>query len=291
VRVSPNPDFPDPAQRLERIGTPLSPARIEELGYLPQVPEPVPAADGATVLTYRIWGGHGFVGTRNFTVGSLSISRGAPSGGEIPVEAVQRVAYAGGIEHTIRAAMTCRNAPLPALVSWRVSSRITRTDGSPEGRLDLDAEYRVVAGSSDSGRPVGTEGGVAVERRAGTTITTIALLGTPVGDWPLFASVGLLGADEDGWRFDFVDGMTLLKPGHALRHAAGVAQTICGGRLELRCLHQIGPGVLPFEYWIDTEGRLVAAISGNRAWLLDDAADAVVDANLASLRRGDAYVE
>ena len=41
-------------------------------------------------------------------------------------------------------------------------------------------------------------------------------------------------------------------------------------KISLQRFEQIGHGILPYEYWLDKNHRLVIAVTGPRAYILDD---------------------
>ena len=64
--------------------------------------------------------------------------------------------------------------------------------------------------------------------------------------------------------FDLLEGMTLLRPAHRLYFDGE------------RRFHHTGPGLLPYEYWLDDNHRLLLAVTCWRAYILDDAAESAL---------------
>ena len=82
----------------------------------------------------------------------------------------------------------------------------------------------------------------------------------------------------------------MIKRHHSIAYSDGRAERLEKSGLELLCFHQIGGGILPYEYWLDSNHRLIAVITGNRAYLLDEGAENAFEENVMSLREGGTYV-
>ena len=54
-----------------------------------------------------------------------------------------------------------------------------------------------------------------------------------------------------------------------LRSGGAVTVEFAGGPVRLHGFRQIGRGVLPYEYWVDEQGRLVLAVGGYQGYLLN----------------------
>ena len=189
----------------------------------------------------------------------------------------QRVVYAGGIVHTISARVVCKSEMLLPLESWEFESRITRTDGTASPDLDLNIQCGITHGVLHR-----TINGQDSELPATVPI---------MADWTLFAAVQRLPfAVIEPAVFDLADGLSVVKRNHAISFCEKHVERLEASGLELRSFYQIGSGTLPYEYWLDPKHRLIAAITGNRAYLLDDGAEDAFDKNVRSLRKGDGYV-
>lgn len=60
--------------------------------------------------------------------------------------------------------------------------------------------------------------------------------------------------------FDILDGMSVLRTGHRLFYDGE------------RCFYHLGQGMLPFQYWLDEQHRLLLAVTQWRGYILDPGA-------------------
>ncbi len=73
--------------------------------------------------------------------------------------------------------------------------------------------------------------------------------------------------------FTLLDELDKVKTGHRLYPAPDGRIDFGGRAVDVRCYHQIGTGSLPWTYYVDASTRRVLlAISGLRAYILDDRA-------------------
>jgi hypothetical protein len=141
----------------------------------------------------------------------------------------------------IEGAIKCRNNQLASPVEWRLSSRFEGRDGKVIPEL----------GSRNHG--------VAAEPATGTA-----------SDWCLFEAVQRLAFDKrSSLSFDLLEGMSVSKPGHRLFYRGTYPMKVDGQSTPLHCFAQLGSGILPYEYWLDNRHRLLAVISMNKAYVLD----------------------
>ncbi|MGD8240129.1 MAG: hypothetical protein PVH68_16360, partial [Armatimonadota bacterium] len=92
-------------------------------------------------------------------------------------------------------------------------------------------------------------------------------------DWCMFEAVQRLPfASGPALVLDMLEGMSVLREGHRLSYAGVERAALSGGELALHRFHALGHGLLPYEYWVDDRHRLVMAVMGARAYVLDDSA-------------------
>jgi len=232
------------------VGSPLTPTLLKELdalNKLPFTPEDF-KPDGNWLSTYRIWTCHGYRESGNENVGFLRIERIGNSGKTFVLNIHQEIVQTDAITHIIDGTIKCRNNQLASPVEWRLQSRFTGTDGKHIPELF----------SSDNGK--------AAEEAERTT-----------SDFCLLEAVQRLAYDKDGSvSFDLLEGMRLSKSGHRLLYR-GVSPIKMDGRdIPLHCFVQLGSGILPYEYWLDDHHRLLAAVSMNKAYILDKQAEQII---------------
>lgn len=92
-----------------------------------------------------------------------------------------------------------------------------------------------------------------------------------VANWALFDAVQRLAQQESKpIEFTLLDDGDLVKPAQRLVYRGKESVKAAGGAsLSLNWWEQTGYGILPTHYWVDGSGRLLFAISGQKAFLYD----------------------
>jgi len=240
------------------VGSPLTPTMLKELDALkklPFTPEDF-KPDGNWVSTYRIWTCHGYRESGNENVGFLRIERTADSEKTFMLNVHQEVVQTDAITHIIDDTIKCRNNQLASPVEWKLQSRFTDTDGKHIPEL------------------LGSNNGKAAKEAERTT-----------SDFCLFEAVQRLAYDkESSVSFDLLEGMRLSKPRHRLLYRGISPLKMKGRDIPLHCFVQLGSGILPYEYWLDDRHRLLAAVSMNKAYILDEQAEQIIGLDLEESR-------
>jgi len=232
------------------VGSPLTPTLLNELGALNEFP---PSSedfnlDGNWVNTYRIWTCHGYRESGNQNVGFIRLKRIGESGKAFVLNVHQEVVQTDGITNIIDVTIKCRNNQLASPIEWRLSSRFVGADG------------KNISGLSSNNNGTATDE-----------------MGRMTGDWCLFEAVQRLKiGKETVLGFDMLEGQSLLKKDQRLSYR-GLSRTKIGGEvISLHCFVQLGNGILPYEYWLDENHRLLMVTSMNKAYILDDKAEKVI---------------
>jgi len=111
------------------------------------------------------------------------------------------------------------------------------------------------------GEKIINEGCSPIDRAPGTALAT---------NWGLFDAVQRLDPGlAQPLVFDMLQDFDLHKPGQTLRSGGTVDVEFARGPVRLHGFHQLGHGVLPYEYWVDDEGRLVLAVGGYQGYVLN----------------------
>jgi hypothetical protein len=245
----------------EMVQHPLTPSSLSAMGALETSPLPAGPFDraGPWTHTYRIWTCYGYRGSSNRDQGKLSIRR-APSPDRKHVDlAVEQVVWMDPKKeqdaHHLAARIRCRADGLASPISWTLSSRFTRgPDKKPLPELDHDEKTVLSEGLLEV-----RTGGRSFPRQVSERFTS---------DWSLFDALQRLSAgDEDVISFDLLEGLTAWKPGQRLSHRGKFPVAWGGETVELDCFQQLGVGVWPYEYWLDPQHRLLAAITGARVFI------------------------
>jgi len=232
------------------VGSPLTPSMLVELEAITKH-SPAPGnfkPAGNWVHSYRIWTCHGYRESSNENVGFLRIERIGDSGETFVLNIHQEVLQADAIIHIIDGKIKCRNNQLASPAEWKLSSQFEGPDG------------KIISALSSHNHGVATE-----------SVTSTAV------DWCLFEAVQRLVFDkQSSLRFDLLEGMFLSKLGHRLIYHGIHPMKMDGRDIPLHCFVQIGSGILPYEYWLDSRHRLLAVTSMNKAYILDEKAEQII---------------
>ncbi len=201
-----------------------------------------------------------------YTLGSI---RG--HGGRLGRLSVKRKATGGegstlGIEYEKRvnpdflqkvvAQITCRGDRLATPTRWRYSAEIARRD---EGTLE---ETRLEKSGEAKDRRIEISDRRGVRRLAAPSSWTI--------NWALFEAVGRLPREPfDPIRFALLGHFDQLKENQVLSYRQSAEVAIGDKPLRLHAYDHLGEGIVPWIYWVDEAGRLLFAVSGLEAYLLD----------------------
>jgi hypothetical protein len=231
------------------VGSPLTPTLLDELSALDNF-RPLSEdfkPDGNWVNTYRIWTCHGYRESGNQNVGYLRIKRLIESNGSFTLKVHREVLQTDALVNIVEATIECRNNQLASPIKWKVSSRFIDADGGQISQLSSD------------------DNGIAAEGLTGRT-----------SDWCLFEAVQRLKIRKETFlAFDMLEGLSLLKKDQNLSYR-GLYPTKTGGEnIPLHRFVQLGNGILPCEYWLDENHRLLVVTSMNKAYIFDEQAEII----------------
>lgn len=250
-----------PKPKREMVQHPLTPSSLSAMGALEASPLPVGPFDPAGQWThaYRIWTCYGYRGSSNRDQGKLSIRRAPSPDGKHLDLAVEQVVWMDPKKekdaHHLAARIRCRADLLASPISWTLSSRFTRgPDRTPLPELDHD-EKATLTDQLLAVKILGRR----FPRKVSHRFTS---------DWSLFDALQRLSAESDEVvSFDLLEGLTAWKPGQRLSYRGKFPVAWAGETVELDCFEQLGVGVWPYEYWLDPQHRLLAAITGARVYI------------------------
>jgi hypothetical protein len=231
------------------VGSPLTPALLNQLGALSNFP---PSSenfkpDGNWVNTYRIWTCHGYHESGNDNVGFLRITRIGNPDKTFTLNIHQEVAQTDGITIVIDGTIICRNNQLASPIQWKVSSRFRAPDGKYISQLS----------SSENGSDA-----------EGSNRKTC--------DWCLFEAIQRLEFNrQTSLNFDMLEGLSILKKDQHLSYRGLFPTKIDAENVPLHCFVQLGIGILPCEYWLNDQHRLLVVTSMNKAYIFDEQAETI----------------
>jgi len=235
---------------------PLTLAALRQHGALEDLSLPVGRFDprGEWRHTYQIW----LVGNRARRIGGvLQLGRSAAAGnGSVTLKVDMSVVQLAGTIHRTKATLQCAADPLATPRSWQIESTIVDSSGKPLDVTTVAESARVKDGT--------------IEVTAGTRkfVRNVARVFT--SNWSLFDAVQRLSGEETKpLEFALLEDLDLLKEGQRLSYWKTMDFELGGRTLRLHGYQQIGNGILPYQYWVDDQHRLLFAISGVRAYLFD----------------------
>ena len=236
---------------------PLTLESLQEHGALRGFKAPESDFDpaGEWCHLYRLW----LVGSHlNRYRGFIEIRRAAPNGDGAVDLAVHRellLSHHPAV-HRTTATMRCAADALCTPRSWTIEAETF------DARMKPIALSRVAESGVVKGKTVEVSRG---ERRYKRPLPTPF-----TSDFSLFDAVQRLGgAKTQPMTFALLQDLDEIKEGQRLSYRQTVDFDVGGKSLTLRCYQQIGRGILPYRYYVDPRGRLLFAVSGIRAYILD----------------------
>ncbi len=215
--------------------------------------------------TFRIYNN----GPNSSAVGKLVIERRAGPGQKVSLKVrhekmlsgATHVRSGGGARRVLDAVLQVGPEPseLSTPRTWSFTTKVFDNDGSAIPDLSLKRTAAVKNGTlrvtTGNGSP-----------------RKYDLPGKYTVCWALFDAVARLPRERfDPIAFTLIDHFDQVKPDQTLVFRRTIETTIGGKKVRLHGYDQTGRGIMPFTYWIDHQGRTVAAISGLEAYLLETA--------------------
>ena len=240
-----------------RIADPITLSRLVSMGIVADLSAADPIdPKGEWSARYRHWGSSGFE-DRSDEYGFLCLRRKTAEGPSFILDITQ-VTYDGPErEHRLSAVVTCAQDDTATPLAWEVGSDFV--DGNGDRITEL------------STRSVGlrTDGGVEV--RQGEVTSAARIQGAVTCEWSLLEAVQRLPFRRSTpVEFTLLEGLGVPKRGHRLSYRGPCELGGPDGGVTVHVYEHVGRGILPFEYWVDRNHRLLAAITGGRAWILED---------------------
>jgi len=245
------------------VGDPLTPSLLRELDAFtgfPATPDDFEPT-GNWTNAYQIWTCHGYRESGNDLDGLLRIQRRAGrSAGPFALEVHQEILNDGAALNVVDASIACSDDELASPVRWELSSSFIGLDEKPIEDLAVKETVEV------KGRSLQVTAQGKIFKRPGSRRLT--------ADWCLFDAVQRLPfEDNTSLAFDLLEGLSLRRDDHRLSYRGRYPMATDDGDVSLHWFHQLGHGVLPYEYWLDGRHRLVMVATGARAYILDESAE------------------
>ena len=256
------------------VGSPLTPKMLDVTGGLVNFPVEYSDfdADGDWTNTYRIFTCHGYRKTGNDNLGVLRIRRRQRDKGTFALNVSQRIVNSEAIINLIDADIVCRRDALASPVRWTLSNRFIGSDEKPVADLAFEETAEVNGNLLEI-----KTGDKTVKRDITQPLTT---------DFCLFEAVQRLDFVKTGLgSFSILEGMSLFKGDQHLFGRGPGDFSIGGKTIRLHRFCQLGGGILPYEYYLDDNHRLLIVVTAARAYIMDEKADAIVRKYEESERR------
>jgi len=234
-------------------GKPLTLAALRELSALDDIAPPTGDFDpnGPWKHTYQIW----LVGRK--ASGFLRLERTpAPDGKSATLNVEMSVAQMARTALQTNAQLDCAADPLASPRSWKIESVLLDAEGRPIELSRVNESATVKNGT--------------IEVKAGDKTLTRTVPSPFTTNWSLFDAVQRLsGKDAKPLEFALLEDLDLVKENQRLSYWQDAQIELGGKTIALHGYQQIGAGILPYQYWVDDQHRLLFAISGVRAYILD----------------------
>jgi len=246
---------------------PLTLDFLEQLGVFQGFRPPSGPFDpaGAWSSTYRLWM------VQQWNSGGMLKLRRKPEDKGVKLAVDQTILQWSGHVRFLEAELLCDADTLGTPRRWSLEARCL----GPDKRV-IDSTVMSEKGELKGGVREVWFGSRSCQRKVPTPITS---------NWSLLDAVQRLdGRKTKPLTFAMLDEMDLLKVEQELSFRAEKGMSFGGKKVKLTGYHQIGRGVLPWQYWVDEQGRLLFAFSGVRAWIYDSRASEVLEGKIKHVR-------
>lgn len=189
-------------------------------------------------------------------VGELRLDRQVKPSGRVLLDMQYQKSLSGGRQMISAKIHLAVDSPLSTPEDWSFVARVLDTEGHVIDNTQIKKSIRV------------QNGVLTIDDASGQT--TVPIAGDYTLNWALFDAVQRLPAESfDPIHFTLIDHFDQVKPNHTLSFRASPDVTIRGKPQKLLAYDQLGKGIVPWVWWTDQHGRLLAAVSGLEAYLLE----------------------
>ncbi len=170
--------------------------------------------------------------------------------GDVTLSVAQEKLTNGNIKNVINAEIVCNNDELYTLKSWTLNTHIIQGASST-----VEKFKSTETGTNSNGLiQVETAGWDGYECQSPAPITCPWSLVARAASWP---HAGFVPAE-----FSVMKNLTTLQPGHSLYNDGEAEIALRGQTLPVRVFAQIGEGIHPRHYLIDSENRPLFVTAG-----------------------------
>ncbi len=249
------------------LKVPLDPNILDELGYYtgpPTLPEWFDPCD-SWKQTYSYFTNDGYIDAGESHIeGTLVVNRTIPDanlGFQLKID--QNVTDDEGVTNTFSATINCLLNTFASPNDWSFSSDFSRMSSTT-----AISETAVI------------DGNIIDVNRDGTSLTWPGPNDSNYSaDWCMLEAVQRLpfSYDVNGTTFTTFDNLSVRKENQVLYYYGPETWDIDGNNVTLYKFVQIGDGLEPYEYYLDSDHRLNIVITMSRAYILQSTSPAGLD--------------
>ena len=259
------------------IGYPLDPITLgmtEAYDEFPKAPAEF-NPHGEWEHSYRIYGIHGYKThprSINATMGFLRIVRKNLTNNKLQLNITKLSMGDRGNVHELSCEMICEKDALGTPLSWTINNRFYDYYGQERKNVSYAEK-----GSAESGT-------VNIWKK--NIRSSISVNKHFTSDWSLFEAVQRMDKSETTSKpFDVLFGLSVLRQEHRLIDRGKFIYAKDGDMREFDLLHEIGPGMVPYEYYLDDSHFLLAVFTMNVVYFYDPVAEDIFDQRLIMERQ------
>lgn len=249
----------------QEILKPLSPAALEEYGALKNVTAPTgdfdPSGNWKHVYHIRLTGppwknDRGYLVVQRTTGAGTADARLSVKQVTLQTSGPVQRDHTLGL-HVTKVELDCRDDMLSTPVRWSLSSRLYNAINDNE----YPTARVMVQGRARNGHCTLKTGNDQFRRKLPARYTCL---------WSLFDALQRLpGKETPETKFALLQELDKLKDGQRLSYREETDISFGGRKIATTCYQHLGQGILPYRYYTGPAGRLLLAVSGQRAYILD----------------------
>ncbi len=197
---------------------------------------------------------------RSHRAGSLHLRRQPAEAGAIRLSVALAAQQGGNTTYQVSARLVAAADALTTPRSWELDAQILGAQRQPVADTQVSETGEVANG---------------VIRLRGTRQRLIPEPEAWTSNWSLFDAVQRRPIDRaEPLAFTMLEELSLPKPDQRLAYREATELELGGRLVRLHCFEQTGVGILPYQYWLDDQHRLLVAVGGLRAFVFDATAAA-----------------
>jgi hypothetical protein len=251
------------------LGSPLGFEVLQELHALDQIPRGSEGFDPEKNWShiYRIWSSYGYWEKNNFDNGWLKIQREVNLSDATQDFRITQLInnFTGrksdlGVFNLVTAKLKCHLNELATPIQWKLESQFYYEDNS----LDLPEIGLIKTGKINNSILSVSTNGKMREQTIDRNVTS---------NWSLCESIQRLPLNDSAkLDFTYMEDLVVIKNDHHLSYQGLRSSGMSEKEDQLHYFQQLGRGVFPFEYYLDTNHECLMIVTGPRAYILDDSA-------------------